>query len=352
MIVLTLWDVFEVVVLPRRVQRPLRPTRYFFRTLWRLWITPVARVRDGSLRESLLGVFGPLSVLLLIAFWAALLIVSYAMVFWGIGGPHDGTSFWTDLYFSGTTFFTLGLGDVSPEDGAIRAVTVLTTANGFAFLALVIGYLPTFYQSFSRRETNIALLDARAGSPPTAGELFRRTSGDGASDALRSFLVDSERWAAELLESHLSYPVLMLFRSQHEHQSWVAALTAILDVSAVIMCYGTETYAYQARLTFAMARHAAVDLSAVIETSPVQQQAGDRLSDGDIEQLEQLLFSKKGIEASARWREELTLLRAKYEPYVTSLSRYLLMPLPPWVAAPDALDAWQTGRYEGQVHVR
>lgn len=344
---LVLWDVFEVIVLPRRVQRSARPARYFIRSLWRLWSMTAGRVRNSARRENLLSIFGPLFLLMLIISWAAVLVLAYALLYWGIGDLNSiragDTGFTTDLYFSGTAFFTLGLGDVSPHGGMARLIAVLEAANGFGFLALVIGYLPTFYQSFSRRETNIALLDARAGSPPTAGELLRRCSSDRASDAMGRLLADSERWAAELLESHLSYPVLMLFRSQHERQSWVAALTAILDASAVIMTVETGANAQQARLTFAMARHAAVDLSDVFERSPGMPQQ-DRLPPEDLARLKAIVSAKSGPSQTDAWHTELSALRATYEPYVTALSRYLMMPLPPWIPAEDAVDDWQTSR--------
>ncbi len=140
--------------------------------------------------------------------------------------------FFTDLYMSGTTFFTLGLGDVVPRSDLARFLTVVEAGIGFAFLAVVIGYLPILYQAFSRREVEVSLLDARAGSPSSAVELLRRHAGVEGADDLCQLLRGWEHWSAELLESHLSYPSLGYFRSQHEHQSWVAALTTILDACA------------------------------------------------------------------------------------------------------------------------
>src|SRR4029079_19535049 len=103
---------------------------------------------------------------------------------------------------------------------------------GFSFLALVIGYLPVFYQSLSRREVLISMLDDRAGSPPSAGEALRRAAQARDLDRLPALLAEGERWAAEVLESHLSYPVLSFYRSQHDNQSWVVTLTALLDTAA------------------------------------------------------------------------------------------------------------------------
>lgn len=341
---IVLWDVFEVVVLPRRVQRAFRPARFLFRGSWRAWRSLVA-VAGASRRESLLGIYGPLFLVVLIAAWAAALVIAYAMIYAGlnigVGSRTGSSSFATDLYFSGTTFFTLGLGDVAPRGDAARAVTVLEAANGFGFLALVIGYFPTFYQAFSRRETAISLLDARAGSPPTAGELIRRHSDGASPQEFVSLLAGWERWCAELLESHLSYPILMSFRSQHERQSWVAALTAILDTSAIILAQGRGNDARAARLTFAMARHAAVDLSDTFSPPPPAMPY-DRLPPEDFARLVEIISACAPLAAGPSFARQLDVLRAKYEPFVWTLAHFLSLDLPPWVPASDAIDAWET----------
>ena len=135
------------------------------------------------------------------------------------------------------------------------------------------GYFPVLYAAFSRREVNIALLDARAGSPPSAAELMRRHSYDGAAQALSVLLIEWERWSAELLESHISYPLLCYFRSQHNNQSWLSALTAILDTSSLLIAGVQGQEARQAQLTFAMARHALVDLSQIFNRRPTHRRA-------------------------------------------------------------------------------
>src|SRR5262245_53685398 len=230
---IVLWDAFESVILPRRVSRRFRLTRIFYRSTWRPWSAAAHVLPAGRRRETMLSFYGPLSLLLLLGVWAVGLIVGFALLYWGShsGLNVDGEAirFSTDLYMSGTTFFTLGLGDVTPRTALARAVTVLECGMGFAFLALVIGYVPLLSQAFSRREVSISMLDARAGSPPSAGQLLRRHFGDGEQE-LRGLFRDWERWSAELLESHVSFPLLSYFRSQHDNQSWVAALTTILDV--------------------------------------------------------------------------------------------------------------------------
>lgn len=334
---IALLDAFETVVLPRRVTRQFRIARLFFVLTWRPWMK-VAQAIPGRGRETYLSFFGPLALLLLVALWASLMIVGFGLVNWAVGSSvtpsgRDG-GLGTYLYQSGTAFFTLGLGDVRPDSGFSRAITVIEAGSGFAFLALVVTYLPVLYQAFSRREINVTLLDARAGSPPSAGEFFRRLEVRGGSE-LVALLQDWERWAAELLETHLSYPLLTLYRSQHERQSWVAALTLILDVSAIVLAGGPPEAQMHARLTFAMARHAAVDLSQVLQTHPRRGVA--RLSPADFE----ALVGMAPALLSEIERGELDDLRSYYEPNVGALSDLLLMPLPGWLPT-GAPDAWKS----------
>jgi hypothetical protein len=211
---------------------------------------------------------------------------------------------------------------------------------GFAFLALVIAYLPALNQSFSRRETGVSLLDARAGSPPTASEMFRRHAPAPTMESLRQLLYDWERWSAEFLEGHLSYPVLAYFRSQHDNQSWLAALTAILDTSALAIAGVEGACQHQAQLTFAMARHAVVDLSIVFRTRP-DEKAPDRLPPEKLAALWATLAAAgiKLQEGDADQR--LTALRRMYEPYVHALASYFRFRVPPWVAQQDWVDDWQ-----------
>jgi hypothetical protein len=211
---------------------------------------------------------------------------------------------------------------------------------------MVIGYLPVLYQAFSRREANISLLDVRAGSPPAAVEMIRRHAEGRAIRGLEVFLREWDHWAAELLESHISYPVLALFRSQHTNESWVSALTVILGTCALLVVGVQGTDTHQARLTFAMARHAAVDLAQVLRAPPLPL-AADRLPPGDLERLRRALEScgaplRDGLAADAK----LAGLRRMYEPYVNALAGYLLLELPPWLGREGALGHWQTTAWE------
>src|SRR6266568_9043881 len=350
LILLVLWEGFETIVLPRRVTRRFRLTRLFYRRTWLPWSKMVSSLVPGRRQETWLSVFGPLSLLLLLSFWAGGLITGFGLLHWATNSAvmsHDGsTGFLTDIYLSGTTFFTLGLGDVIPRTNLARLLVVVESGMGFAFLALVIGYLPALNQSFARREVSISLLDARAGSPPTASEMIRRHGQKRGGVALQQLLHEWERWSAEFLEGHLSYPVLAYFRSQHDNQSWLAALTAILDTCSVVMAGLEGTCARQAELTFAMARHAVIDLSLVFRTTPKEPNP-DRLPPEKLAELRLLLTGsgqilKEGDAADRKLRE----LRLMYEPYVQALATHFKVSLPPWIAEESWVDNWQGSFWE------
>ena len=349
LVLIILWDAFETVVLPRRVARCLRITGIYYRLFGELWFGVAERLRNARRREAFLSLFGPLSLILLLATWAAGLVLGFGLIHWETGAratPAEQTAnFWTALYFSGSSFFTLGLGDVAPRAGLGRTAAVVEAGTGFVLLALVVGYLPVLYQAFSRREVEISMLDEWAGSPPSAGELLRRLGRWGDVGAVSAFLGRWEEWAADLLESHISYPILAGFRSQHGNQSWVAGLTTILDACALVISSVEGVPQRAAHLTFAMARHVAVDLCQVLG-SPPEAPENDRLPRAELARLRTILrdagVSIREDQASAAALDDL---RAMYEPYVNSLADFLLLPLPNWLPSPGARDNWQKSKW-------
>lgn len=346
LVIAVLFDVFETMVLSRRVSRRTRITTVFYRLTWPAWRAAARRFPEGNRRENFLTIYGPASLLLLIVCWAMGLVFAFALLHLGLDPTLrtvDGQSgFWVAVYMSGTTYFTLGLGDVASHGAAGRALTVLECGMGLGLLTLVISYLPALSQAFSAREVNISLLDARAGSPPTAMELLLRHRGDASGESLGELLREWERWSAELLESHVSFPVLAYYRSQHDNQSWVSALTAVLDVCAFVMASARRGPIEQAQLTFAIARHALVDMCRVFERRPTPPKE-DRLPAAALRRLlESFEDTDVPVVDDGKTARRLAELRAMYEPAANALSKMLLMPLPAWFPAGRAHDNWMS----------
>ena len=370
-------DAFETILLPRRVARTYRITTWFYRVTWRPWAWVCQRIPSPARRESFLGYFGPLSLICLLALWAFGLICGFALLQYGVG-EHvqlggEKIGFATLLYLSGSTFFTLGFGDVTPVSGVARALSVVEAGMGFAFLGVVVGYLPVIYASFSRREAEISLLDARAGSPPSAFELLTRFGNCPDHTVLDKIFSDWEHWAAEVLESHISYPVLCFFRSQHSNQSWLGALTTILDATTLVLVGLDATeepdsssavgptklaidYARRmalkrehAKLTFAMARHAVVDLAQVMGIQYVPD-FPDRLPPEELARLRNGL-AEHGLRLPdhAEAEHKLKKLRSLYESYAQGLARGLHLELPAFIRVMGRKDNWQSGPWDAQI---
>lgn len=349
-----LWDAFETILVPRRIGRRVRLTRYFYVITWRVWRALALGMRRSSRRESLLGFYGPLSLIVLLVCWAIGMIAGFALLQAAALdlGRLTLRGFVTLLYLSGETFFTLGFGDVTPTTGMGRLLSVLESGMGFGFLGTVVGYLPTMYAAFAQREIEISLLDARAGSPPTAAEYLARLPVSGAVEWSDGSMRGWERWAAQVLETHISYPQLAYYRSQHGNQSWLGTLTAILDSSALILAGHEALATRQAHLTFAMARHALVDVTQIFVTRYVPG-APDRLPPEVMRRMrERLAKSAASLPASTEFEARLAALRRLYEPYAQALAAHLLFDLPPWIRTDTRRDNWRGGPWDRRLATR
>ena len=349
LLLVVLQDAFEVMLLPRRVTRNLRFMRLYFRAVWTLWSRLGARLSAGARRERFLSVFGALSMVLLFVLWATALILAFALIEWSLQTPATApggvlSAFSEQAYMSGVTFFTLGYGDVVPHAAGARLVAVFEAGTGIGFIAVVIGYLPVLYQLFSRREAHVIQLDGRAGSPPTAGTMLARHAEADGLDKLDELLREWEIWGSDLLESHLSYPMLAYYRSQHDNQSWLAALACVMDACALILVGVEEMRPLQARMTFTMARQVVVEMARSFRIHPSRYEGGDRLDDAAYARLV-AVFEQAGVswDGGPQAQETLAALRATYEPLLDGLSRHLLLPLPGWTAGEDDADHWERG---------
>ncbi len=343
LLLLVLQDAFEVMLLPRRVERRRRLMGVYFRLAWQAWSRLANKLSGDRRRESMLSHFGPLSMIGLFALWAVVLIIGFGTLEWSLQPQVravGGLAPWIEqVYMSGVTFFTLGYGDVVPHTDLARLVAVIEAGMGIGFIAIVIGYLPVLYQLFSRREAHLIQLDARAGSPPTAVAMLCRHAEAGGLAKLDELLREWEVWSAELLESHLSYPMLAYYRSQHDNQSWLAALIAIMDCCALILIGVKDLQPLQARMTFGMARQVVVEMARSLQSAPSRYDGGDRLSPEAFD-----LMLAHFAEARLEWdggpdaQSILQALRSTYEPLMDGLARHLLLTLPGWLPDEHATD--------------
>jgi len=343
LIVLVLAEFFVSFLLPRRVKRDPRLARQVYAVAWPAWKWLAGHL-PARARDTMLGLFGPLGMLAMLALWIFGVVVGYACLHWA-GGSKLGTGgsavgFGKDLYYSSGAFFS-GTTELSAHTAYSDVLNILEAATGFAIFFIAIGYLPALFQAFSRREVAVSQLDPRAGSPPTAGALLIHSAGRGGWEDLDGYLEEWENWAAELMETHLSYPVLGYYRSQHLDQNWLAALVTVLDTCAFTMVAGPPDAGRTAQLTFAIGRHAIADLAFAFRTRTAPAE-GDRLS---AEALEELCsrVEDAGLELTENpdMGPQLKELRDSYEPYARALSRGLALPLPDWLPPEELETNWQ-----------
>jgi hypothetical protein len=341
---LMLAEFFVAFLLPRRVKREPRLARWILVVGWRGWRF-LSRRLPARAADTMLGFYGPLLLVFALGLFALGLIFGFASLQWAAGSklaPAREVGFGQDLYFSAGGFLS-GSTELTPTTTVARVLFLSEAACAIAVLYIAIGYLPALFQAFSRREVTVSQLDPRAGSPPTAGALLARSGERGGWEDLDLYLAEWETWAAELMETHLSYPALAYFRSQHVDQNWLAALTAVLDTCSFAMAAApSRTESEAAQVTYAIGRHALADLGHVLRARPVRPQP-PRLDDPEFDALWELA-SRSGLELRARSevRPRLDELRTGYEPLAVALSRALELALPAWVATPETQAIWSS----------
>jgi hypothetical protein len=341
-IVLLLWtmlDVFRTLVMPRAARGRIRLSRILFLVMWRPWRWVGVRRTTVQTRERVLAAAAPFLFFVQLVGWVSLALLGYALVLWSPGfvhgmGPGEG-SFGDALYSSGTSLFTLGFGGGVPT-GWTRAVTVIAGATGLGLFAVVIAYLPVLYQAFNRREVGVLLLDARAGSPPSGPELLHRMGSAGVASSLPDLFAEWERWVADVLETHMSYPILALFRSPHDETSWITSLGSVLDAATLILTSVEDEPDERARLLYGTGVHAVEDLfyyfrleerETVIQRDEFDDVLQDMKDDG---------FSIRPVDdAFARFTEK----RAKYAPRLDAMAVMLAAPPGLWIGDRSFLGA-------------
>lgn len=334
----TLLDVFRTLVMPRAARGRVRLSRILFRTMWRPWRWIGVRRKTVQGRERVLATAAPFFFFVLLVGWVSLALLGYALILWSAAfvdgiGP-GGDSFGNALYVSGTSLFTLG--SVGGVTGSTRAIVVAEGATGLGLFAVVIAYLPVLYQAFNRREVGVLLLDARAGSPPSGPELLHRMGSAGVASSLHGLFAEWERWVADVLESHMSYPLLTLFRSPHDNTSWVTSLGSVLDAATLLLTAVEHEPDERAILLYGTGVHAVEDLfyyfrlterETVIQRDEFEDVLGVMKDDG---------FAVRPLDdAFARFTQK----RAKYAPRLDALAVLLAATPTLWIGDRSFLGA-------------
>jgi hypothetical protein len=329
-----LWDGFATIILPRTVAPSRRLSGRFNRLSWWLWSRVARRIVQDELRLSFLAVYGPISVMLLLILWAGLMIVAFALIYHTMGqrfqasvGPAD---FGTLLYMSGSTFLTLGIGDVTSADSIGRLFMILEAGSGLIFLGLVITYMPLLHQAYASREVYNLLIHSRVGTSPVAIDLLRYTGPDRA-EILRGHLRDAERWMAETLQSHLAHPVLSFYRAQHWGESWLVSVATIMDTCTLVIVGGEGLPAAQARLTYQMGVRLLTDLTHALAIR-IDPHCPSRVAEADVPAIAAAMQAA-GLSLKLEQMRTLELLRLsrEYEVYLIALSHWLMFPLAGWL---------------------
>ena len=223
---LTLGAAVRTVILPRGI--PSRLARAVFltmRAVFRVWAGPSASYER---QDRVMALYGPMSLLVLLGTWVTLVLAGYTAIFWSVGVGSWRTAF----VDSGSSVLTLGFAHPRELPGIALAFT--EAGIGLVLLAMLITYLPSIYQAFSRREAAVTALEVRAGTPPTAVEMVERFWILGRTDKLGEVWTRWEEWFVDVEESHTSFPALVFFRSPQPDHSWVTAAGAVLDGASLV----------------------------------------------------------------------------------------------------------------------
>jgi hypothetical protein len=237
----TLTSAIKTVVMPR--SEPALLARWLFVILRRPFDFRVRRAKTWEQADHVMARFAPFALMLLPAVWVTTVMLGFVPIYWAIGEDFPREAF----IHSGSSLLTLGF--AYDPDGPTVAATFVEAAIGLSLVAMLITFLPSIYQTFSRREVLVSQLDTRAGTPPTPVALFRRAKRIGWVDQLADFWLEWERWFAEIDESHTSYPSLVFFRSPRHDRSWITGAGAVLDSASLYLSTVDKPRSWQAQIT-------------------------------------------------------------------------------------------------------
>jgi hypothetical protein len=335
-----LLDVFLSVVVPRAVGRRFRLSAYLTVPVWFCWRSAALRFSDSEKREDFLATYAPLVLVGLLATWVAGLVLGYGLLLFAVREelrPIPG--FGGALYFAGTSLLTIGYGDVVPAQAFARMVSVVAATSGLAVLALVTAFLFQIFAAFQQREVFVVTLGTRAGAPASGVTLLENYARLGIATDLDDLFEEGQRWSAQVLETHMAYPILSYFRSSHDYESWVSALGALLDATTLLLTTIDGTPAGHAELMNVMGRHAARDLGHYFRLESGSNIGVER-AEFDAARDRLVASGYRVTEADAAW-ESFARLRSTYATVLDSMARYWRIPPAQWVGDRSLLPVHQ-----------
>ena len=331
-LIVSLVDLFQTVVLPRPAVRRFGLARNVIRPLWYAWRWVALRSTRVDRSEARLAAFAPIALLVLFLIWALALILGYGLILYGLRDEFRPqlADFPESFYVSATTLVPLAYGDYVPQIGYARLLIVFESATGVAFAALAITLLFELYGSFRNREEAVVALDALAGAPASAVQLLETAAGPQMDGKLRETFDEWTKWSAMVLESHLAYPLLIYFRSSHDNEAWINSFGAVMDAATLILSsVSDDPSAGSAKLMITVGNHLAEDIAWVfrlkVDNEPIIEReeyaaaiarlraAGYRAADGDV-----------------HW-QKFAKLRSNYATVLNQIASRLAAPPAPWV---------------------
>lgn len=327
-------DVFQSVVVPRPTYT-WRPSALISRTGWRIVGTMGMRITDSERREAVLGVYAPLLLVTLLIFWITALVFGFGMIFYALRGElkPEPQTYWAAVYYAGTSLLTLGFGDIIAQRGLARAISLAAAGLGLGTFAIVTAFLFSLFTAFQRREAFIVTMRERTGAPPSGVDFIERYVEFDMLDDLSPTFRRAEEWIADIMETHLAYPVLSYFRSTHDEQSWVGTLGAFLDASTIVITTVDIGRVGAARMLSRIGRHLVADYAYYFDYDlGGENSSAAGIDRGEFDQVYERLTAKglRMREREMAWIE-FAALRGTYAVPLNTMARWWRIPPALWI---------------------
>ncbi|MEA2645502.1 MAG: hypothetical protein QOE92_585 [Chloroflexota bacterium] len=325
-----LLDIFNGVIVPRPTVRGTWLSRNLTRRLWRVWRTVGSRTSDINKRESVLAIYPPAALVVILGAWVTAEVVGFGLLVHSLRNDFGNPpSLVGSMYVSAATLFSVGQAAHAPLGPAARLLVPAITGTGLATMALVVTFLFSLYSHFQRRETLVVTLDARAGAPPSGVTILETHARLGMEDRLTTLFHEWEHWSAEVLDSHLAYPILTYFRSSHDNESWISALGAMLDAGTLVVAAAEEVPQGPAKMLVMMGSHLVEDLAHQFGLDGEESVGVEREEFEDA--LGRLAAAGLRVRSADEAWEKFSSLRLPYASRLNSMAQHWATPPAQWI---------------------